>query len=149
MVLHNWEWCFIFAWFVYAHEGSSETRLLHPSGNVFLLVFESEWDKVAVVVDTLVGIDSLSQGMPQRKMARFSTSLIFIIALLPRTPRLLFDMLLTMQSIVVRPSIIVNSILFQELLQYTHQLVTMPRINALETRLLVFFFKYIKPIKAQ
>lgn len=68
------------------------------SGNVCVLNFVCDWDRGAVVVGTLVGIDSLSpQGLPQRKMARFSISLISIIVLLARPPRLLLNMLLAMQ----------------------------------------------------
>lgn len=56
-------------------------------------------DGGAAVLCTLVGIDYLSpRGSPERKMARFSISLISIIVLLHWRPRTVLDMLLAMQS---------------------------------------------------
>lgn len=60
-------------------------------------VCDGDWG--AAVLCTRVGIDYLSpQGAPERKMARFSISLISIIVLLHREPRMVLDMLLAMQS---------------------------------------------------
>lgn len=53
------------------------------SVNVCVLDYVCDRDRGAVVLCTLVGIDYLSpRGSPERKMARFSISLISIIVLL-------------------------------------------------------------------